>query len=163
MLKLIENLRVIAGVGMIFFAIMGLLLEDFYFLNVHSKSTWYLVVGLGLLVIFYKNIIEFDLFFMKMKLVKELNMEGEKILLRLLISHIILDSINKVKAESFFSKQEINANCDIAQSTDYGLKELQLKGYISYILPNPGGTIVNSAGGARKSYQVTIVKKMQTS
>jgi hypothetical protein len=127
----------------------------------HPETIWYIILGLGLLTIFYKKIDEFDFLFLKLKLKEakeELGMEEEKILLRFFIHNMIIDSNDKNEAQKIFHNQEINQCLKIAQSTDYCLQELEKRGYIKYF--PTGAKTNNSTNNSKEIYDVKIIKKI---
>ncbi len=157
---MLSILRKLIGIIFVVGALVALLVEDFHFLQ-YPRTTLYLIIGLGILCIFYENITEFNLGILKFSLKEakaEIEFEGEKILLKMFVRGAIADSNNQQEAESFFYSTLTGKSHEIAQSTEYFLKSLSLKKYIKY--SSTGYKTNNAVDGLKDTYNVTIVKKI---
>jgi len=128
----------------------------------HQPTVWYILIILGLIIIFYKEITELNFLGLRLKLEKakqELNVEGERILLRMLVTSIILDSIDKKSTKRFFTEEKTGTQDNIRQSTEFSLAELERIGYIKYELVPNSGVAINSINDAKKLYKVTLIKE----
>jgi len=150
------------GFFLIILAIAGFFAgETNFLLFSHVKTTFGIMLFLGVIALIYEDVGEINFFGLKIKLTKSrigLDIEEEKLILRGFIQNIINDSNHKEEARKLFYDQEIYLNFRVAQSTDYYLKELEKKGYVSYYSTKKYTN--NSNNMSKEIYNVKIIKKI---
>lgn len=135
----------------------------FYF---HTKSlvTWCIFIGIALLLILFDRLEKFNLFGILSgtvkKAKKEIRNESEIIKSQLLLSGIISDSLGNERENirEFLTNGKIDSEKEIAQFSDYSLKELSMRGFISY--SKQAGCLANGIGESREKYIVTLKKRI---
>lgn len=133
----------------------------FYF-HPRSESTWYVFIGIALLLILFDRLEKFNLFGILSgtvkKAKKEIRDESEIIKVQLLLGSVISDSLGNERENirEFFTNGKIDSTKEIAQFSDYAFKELATRGFISY--SKQVGHLANGIGESRERYIVTLKK-----
>ena len=124
----------------------------------NPQKIGYILIGLGLFSILRKVITTIEIFGVKVVL-ERIKHEGDKSILKILITSIALDTSDPKETYAFFLSDQIGQIKEISQSADFSLAELEKKELIKY--SQIDGQKNNTINNNKYPYKVTLINQIR--